>query len=169
MTNPCVMPLVYDVDMSSLLKLRINWPNASRLGDRGVAHQADLVNCKLPAPSFDRPERRARLGKASVDEPTLSQSAAGPQHQQLFFALSLSPWSGCSISAAIGARWRCWVGGRVCRTPALAPSPCARGSGGPVRLPRRGPTRHYEATGGCKQQTFPMRTPAAARFCPWQD
>ena len=56
----------------------------ARLGDRGVAQRADLVNCKLPAPSFDRPERRARLGKASVDEPMLSQSAAGPQHQQLF-------------------------------------------------------------------------------------
>ena len=56
----------------------------ARLGDRGVAQRADLVNCKLPAPSFDRPERRARLGKASVDEPMLPQAVARPKNQQLF-------------------------------------------------------------------------------------
>ena len=44
MTNPCVMPFVYLV-MSSLLKLRIKLPKRiARLGDRGVAQRADLVN-----------------------------------------------------------------------------------------------------------------------------
>ena len=132
----------------------------ARLGDRDVAQRVDLVNCKLPAPCLDRPQRRARLGNASVDEPMLPQSAAA------VFAMYLSTCSGCSMSAAIGKGWWRGVGGRVCQTPALAPSPCARGSGGPVRMPRHGPKDHYETTGGCNQQTFPMRTPTAARFCP---
>ncbi len=38
-----------------------------------------------------------------------------------------------------------------------------------MRLPRHGPKQHYEATGGCKQQTIPTRTPTAARFCPWHE
>ena len=63
----------------------------ARLGDRDVAQWVDIVKCKLPAPCLDRPERRARLGKASVDEPMLPQSAAGLKKQKLFsFALSSS-------------------------------------------------------------------------------
>ena len=38
-----------------------------------------------------------------------------------------------------------------------------------MRVPRHGPNHHYEATGGWKQEAFPMRTPTAAGFCPWQD
>ena len=56
----------------------------ARLGDRDVAQWVDIVNCKLPAPCLDRPERRARLGKASVDEPMLPQAVARPKNQQLF-------------------------------------------------------------------------------------
>ena len=56
----------------------------ARLGDRDVAQWVDLVKCKLPAPCLDRPERRARLGKASVDEPMLPQAVARPKNQKLF-------------------------------------------------------------------------------------
>ena len=56
----------------------------ARLGDRDVAQWVDIVKCKFPAPCLDRPERRARLGKASVDEPMLPQAVARPKNQQLF-------------------------------------------------------------------------------------
>ena len=81
-TNRRVMPSVY-LGMSCVLNMTSNWPKASRLGDRDVAQRVDLVNCKLPAPCLDRPERHARLGKACVEGPMLPQSVCGPEHHQL--------------------------------------------------------------------------------------
>ena len=70
---------VLPVEMDKHVAKRI-----ARLGDRDVAQWVDIVKCKLPAPCLDRPERRARLGKASVDEPMLPQAVARPKIQQRF-------------------------------------------------------------------------------------
>ena len=83
MTNPCVMPFVYLV-MSSLLKLIITWPNASRAWETAVLLNG-LISSTANSrhrPSTDLSDVRASE-KASVGEPMVSQSAAGPQHQQL--------------------------------------------------------------------------------------
>ena len=74
MTNPCVMPLVYLV-MSSMLKLRINWPNASRAWETVVwltgltsstansrhHHSKDLSDVRVSKTSQCFPRRRPDL------------------------------------------------------------------------------------------------------------
>ena len=123
----------------------------ARLGDRDVAQRVDIVNGKLPAPCLDRPERRARLGKASVDEPMLPQAVAGPKHQQLFLRCLHLNVLVVEFPLALGKGDDVVAAGPCVKKRALAPGLAARLSGGPARVPRRGPNHHYESTWSWKK------------------
>ena len=84
MTNPCVMPFVYLV-MSSLLKFRINLPNASRAWET-VVWLNGLISSTANSrhhPSTDLSDVRVSE-RPALTSPCFPSRGAGPQHQQLF-------------------------------------------------------------------------------------